>query len=167
MGRWLFLILLGAAGAWGVRRFAFEGIYLASDSMAPTMPEGRHVMVNKLSFAFSAPRRGDIVMFDLPSHPEKGFVKRVIAVAGDRIEIRKKKVILNGEVLNEPYVTHTRPDEILVGDNRPEVTVPEGHVYVMGDNRDVSGDSRDWTDGDGEWAPFLPVRQIGGLVDRP
>lgn len=166
MGRWIFLILLGAAGAWGVRRFAFEGIYLASNSMAPTLPEGRHLMVNKMSFAFSKPRRGDIVMFDLASNPDKGLVKRVIAVAGDRIEIRRKAVVLNGQILNEPYVNHTRPDEILVGDNRPEVIVPAGHVYVLGDNRDVSGDSRDWKDENGEWAPFLPVSRIRGLVDR-
>ena len=166
MGRWLFLILLGSAGAYGVRRFAFEGIYLASNSMAPVLPEGRHIMVNKLAFAFSAPHRGDIVMFDLAASPSIGHVKRVIALGGDRLEIRKKEVLLNGVPLAERYVQHTRPDEILEGDNIPEVAVPAGHVFVMGDNRDVSGDSRDWTNPDGQWIPFLPISRIHGLVQR-
>ncbi len=158
--------MLGAAGAYCVRTYAFEGIYLASNSMAPTLPEGRHIIVNKFSFAFSRPRRGDVVMFDLPAHPEKGLVKRVIAVGGDHIEIRRKAVILNGQELNEPYVQHTRPDEILVGDNIPDTEVPKDTLFVMGDNRDVSGDSRDWNDAQGRWTPFVPVTRVRGLVQR-
>lgn len=164
MRRWLFLIALGAAGAFGVRTFVFEGIYLASNSMAPTLPEGRHVMVNKMAYAFSSPRRGDVVMFESPRDPEKGLVKRVVAVGGDRIEIRKKDVYVNGEALHEPYVQHVRADEILLGDNIPEVVVPAGHVFVLGDNRDVSGDSRDWRNAEGKWTPFLPVEKIRGRV---
>jgi signal peptidase I len=164
--RWLFLILLGATGAYGVRRFAFEGIYLASDSMAPVLPEGRHVMVNKAAFVFSHPRRGDVVMFEFASDTSKGHVKRIIGIGGDRLEIRRKQVFLNGSRLEEPYVQHTRADEILKGDNVPEITIPEGHVFLMGDNRDVSGDSRDWHNKEGEWTPFLPVEQIRGLVLR-
>jgi len=164
--RLLFLILLGAGGAFAVRRFAFEGIYLASNSMAPALPTGRHIMVNKTAFVFSKPRRGDIVMFDSPQDPERGLVKRVIAVEGDRIELRNKEVLVNGTVINEPYVQHTRPDDILVGDTRAEVTVPRGKVFVMGDNRDESGDSRDWKDAKGEWSPFLPLNSVRGLVQR-
>ncbi len=166
MRRLLFLILLGAAGAYAVRRFAFEGIYLASDSMAPALPTGRHIMVNKMAFVFSKPRRGDIVMFDSPQDPARGLVKRVIAVEGDRIELRNKDVVVNGNVINEPYVQHTRPDEVLAGDTRAEVTVPSGKIFVMGDNRDVSGDSRDWKDAKGAWSPFLPLDLVRGLVQR-
>jgi signal peptidase I len=75
---------------------------------------------------------------------EKGLDKRVIAVEGDTIEIKNKDVYLNGERLAEWYVQHTRSDEVLVGDNLPKMTVPKGHVFVMGDNRAQSYDSRDW-----------------------
>ena len=167
MGRWLFLIALGAAGAFGIRHFVFEGIYLATDSMSPTLPQGRHIIVNKAAYLFSKPGRGDVILFDSPADPEKGLVKRVIAVEGDTVEIRRKRVILNGQELNEPYAQFVRPDEILVGDNRPAVQVPKGHVFVAGDNRDVSGDSRDWKAPTGEWAPFLPLSRVRGLVDRP
>lgn len=167
MQRWLFLILLGAAGAYAVRRFAVEGIYLASDSMAPTLPVGRHIFVNKMAYDFSPPRRGDVIMFDSPIDPSRGLVKRVIGIPGDRIQIKKKHVFLNGMELEEPYVQHTRPDELLQGDDEPEIVVPKDELFVMGDNRDVSGDSRDWKDAEGHWAPFLPMDKVRGLVERP
>ena len=135
--------------------------------MAPTLPTGRHIMVNKMAYAFAAPRRGDIIMFDSPLDPDRGLVKRVIGISGDHIEIRKKKVILNGMELEEPYVQHTRPDELLQGDDEPEVVVPKDTVFVLGDNRDVSGDSRDWKDSEGRWIPFLPLDKVRGLVQRP
>jgi signal peptidase I len=166
LARLFFLILLGAAGAYGVRRFAFEGIYIASDSMSPALPEGRHIFVNKAALLISPPRRGDVVMFDLPGHPEKGLVKRVIGVAGDRLEIRHKQVFLNGQELAEPYVIHRRADEALEDDNMPEVTVPADCVFLMGDNRDQSKDSRDWKNEAGEWSPFVPLARLQGLVQR-
>lgn len=164
MKNWLFLIFLGVAGAFIVRRFAFEGIYLATDSMAPGLPVGRHVMVNKFKVLFDKPDRGDVIMFDSPVNSHKGLVKRVIAVGGDEIEIRAKQVYVNGEKLIEPYVQHLNPDVKYVDDNIAAVRVPEGSYFVMGDNRDVSGDSRDWKNADGQWIPFLPGSEVKGLV---
>jgi signal peptidase I len=162
--RWIFLICLGVAGASIFRRFAFEGIYLASSSMEPAYPEGLHVMVNKFAYLTSQPKRGDVVMFDSPVDPSKGLIKRVIAIGGDTIEIRKKQVILNGVPIDEPYVQHVKPNDMFVGDNIAPIVVPPGTLFVMGDNRDVSGDSRDWKNEKGEWTPFLSVTEIRGRV---
>ncbi len=164
MKRFLFLLLLGASGAYLFRTYAYEGIYVASESMEPTLPKDVHVMVNKFSLLLKPPRRGEIVMFESPIDAKKGLVKRVIATAGDTIEIREKKVYLNGRKLDEPYVQFLNPDTIYMGDNVPPLVVPEGHLFVMGDNRDVSGDSRDWKNPDGTPAPFLPTSKIQGIV---
>jgi len=93
-----------------------EGIYIASASMEPTLSVGRHFFVNKLVYRFRPPRRGEMVVFSSPVE-KKELVKRVIGVAGDDIRIEAKQVILNGSILVEPYVQHTRADEELVGDD--------------------------------------------------
>jgi signal peptidase I len=155
---------LGAAGALFVRHYVVEGIYLASDSMAPTLRTGDHVVVNKAAFLWRKPRRGEIVMIHTPQSPEKDLVKRVIGLGGDQLEIRKKKVFINGELLDEPYVRFLEPNIMYKGDNIPPIQIPAGYVFVMGDNRDASGDSRDWKTKDGEWAPYVALGAIKGHV---
>jgi signal peptidase I len=164
MRRLVFLILIGVTGGLLVRHFAFEGIYLASNSMAPTLSEGAHVFVNKYAFLFRSPRRGEIIMFDSPIEVDKGLVKRVIAVAGDTVEIHNKRVSVNGSELVEPYVQFVRADALLLGDNLAPITVPADQLFVLGDNRDVSGDSRDWKAPDGHPIPFVPISTVHGLV---
>lgn len=165
MKRWLFLLFLGGAGALGVRFYIFEAIYIASPSMEPTLPTGTKYFVNKLALKFRNPRRKEIVVFKTSQGPDKGLVKRVMAVGGDVIEIRQKKVYVNGEKWDEPYVQHVRPNEILLGDNIPPTEVPEGYVFVMGDNRDVSNDSRDFgLKEKGEWDPFVSIKDLKGTL---
>ncbi len=164
MRRWLFLLTLGAAGAFLFRMYAFEGIYIATPSMEPTLPVNLHVMANKLLTRVHSPQRGDIIVFESPVDASKGLVKRVIAVAGETIEMRKKQVIIDGHALSEPYVQYLKPDDMFIGDTFAPMQVPEGCVFVLGDNRDVSGDSRDWKNAAGEPTPFLPIANIQAYI---
>lgn len=163
--RLAFLALIAAVLTLFFRSFGLEGIYINSGSMEPTLPVKASYFLEKISYRFINPRRGDIIAFPSPITPGKDLVKRVIAIGGDTIELRNKAVVLNGSLLSEPYVQHTRSKELLEGDNIPPLTVPEGMVFVMGDNRDESGDSRDWKDAlSGEHQYFVPVNQIKGKL---
>lgn len=166
MKRLLYLLFLGALGAWVLRAYAVEGIYIATASMEPALPVGTHVFVNKVVLKLRAPRRGEIVLFPSPVEA-KDLVKRVVAVGGDTVRIERKTLILNGRPLAEPYVRHSRPDEMLEGDNLDLGAVPAGHVVLLGDNRDESGDSRDWKRPDGTRVYFVPASAIKGKVMGP
>lgn len=148
-----------------IHRWAYTPIYVASDSMAPTLNKGHHLILDRVVYRFRAPRRGEVVSFRAPDGSDLGMVKRVIAVAGDTIELREKRVHLNGESRYEPYAHYERPDELLQGDNLGPLTVPEGHLFVLGDNRDLSYDSASWKDPvTGEPTPFLPLSAVNGKV---
>ena len=165
MKRWLFLILLGVGGGFLFREFAFEGIYVATPSMEPTLPVGTHYFADKFSFFFRAPRRGEIVVFASPVEEGKDLVKRTIGLPGETIGIKDKTVYINGQALAEPYVKYKRKNEILVGDNIPEMKIPEDSFFVLGDNRDESGDSATWKDPKtGEPIYFIQKEKIKGRL---
>lgn len=164
MYRILYLVALAAAGAFFLRSCLYEPVVIVSGSMEPTLPVGTKVLVNKWTYRFQPPQRGDIVVFPSPVG-EKGLVKRVVAVAGEKVRLKHKQVFINDQPLVEPYVKHTRPHERLKGDDMVIGRVPEGFVVVMGDNRDESGDSRDWVGSiTGEPVPFVSVESIEGKL---
>ena len=146
MKRVLFLLAISLAGAWFVRTFLFETVSVASGSMEPTLFVGSHYLVNRIVYRFHDPQRDDIIVFTSPVDHRTGYIKRVIAIGGDRVELRAKQVVLNGKPLEEPFTIHKRASENLVGDNLPEMEVPKGTVFVLGDNRDESDDSSVWKD---------------------
>lgn len=166
MKRFLFLLTLAVAGGWIVRSFLFEAVSVASGSMQPSLPVGNHYLVNKMVYRFHPPQRGDIIVFKNPTNESKGLIKRVIAIGGDQVEIRAKDVFLNGSALPEPYAMHKRASERLVGDNLGPLTVPPGHVFVLGDNRDESEDSSVWKKPTGEHIFFIPNESIDGRLIR-
>ncbi len=102
LGRLLFLFAIAAVCAGVLRFFVFEGIYIASPSMEPTLPVGRHLFLDKMTYLYRDPQRGEVIAFREPVPPHTEMVKRVIAIPGDDIEIRTKIVYIYGEPIGEP-----------------------------------------------------------------
>ena len=143
-----------------IRTFVVQAFKIPSGSMKPTLVIGDHILVNKFSYGVKLPylrttlipvgqpQRGDIVVFIYPEDRTKDFIKRVIAVGGDTVEIRDKKILLNGTPMKDPFGVHVEdvvyPESLQPRDNFGPVKVPEGTLFVMGDNRDQSYDSRFW-----------------------
>src|SRR3989339_46253 len=166
MKRLLVLVIIAVAISMFLRAYCIEGIYVASASMEPTLKTGSFFFLEKVSYRVRPVKRGEIVVFPSPaSADDKELIKRVMAVGGDTIEIREKAVFINGAELKETYVKHTRANEELVDDNLGPLSVPRGMVFVMGDNRDESGDSRDWKDpATKQHIYFIAVENIKGRI---
>lgn len=105
-------------------------------SMRPTLVNSERLVVNKFIYRFKAPEKGEILVFRYPSDPSRDFIKRVIAVPGDTIEIKDGRVFVNGQLQNESYILEKTRGSY------PVATVPAGHVFVTGDNHNNSEDSR-------------------------
>lgn len=119
-----------------IRHFIVEVFVVEGHSMEPTLHHGERLLVNKFIYRFRAPQRGDIIVFRYPYGSGRDFIKRVIAVGGDRVEARDDVVYVNGKPLDEPYLRYRH-----TGTWAPRV-IPPGFLWVMGDNRDNSEDSR-------------------------
>lgn len=120
------------------RIFILQPYIIPSPSMEPTLVPGDRILVNRLAYRFWAPNRGDIVVFSYPLDPKRTFVKRIIALEGETVELRDNQVFINGQNFKESYLK--------AGDYPPygPETIPQDKVLVLGDNRRQSGDSRDW-----------------------
>jgi signal peptidase I len=121
---------------------------IPAGSLKPTLLIGDHILARKAYAVKQGIKRGDMVIFPYPDDPSKDYIKRIVALGGETLEIMDKKVLINGEILNEPYVIYT-DQKILQNkfghrDNLGPLTVPDDSVFVLGDNRDESNDSRFW-----------------------
>jgi signal peptidase I len=153
-------ILIAVLLALFIRTFVVQAFKIPSGSMKPTLLVGDHILVNKFIYGIKLPfsdttlipvkepERGDIVVFKFPEDPKKDFIKRVIAVPGDTIQIRNKKVYIGDKLMDDSYATYLGSHSVQGGarsrDNFGPVTVPPDSLFVMGDNRDQSYDSRFW-----------------------
>jgi signal peptidase I len=143
-----------------IRTFIVQAFKIPSGSMKETLQIGDHILVNKFIYGVKLPylqttlipiknpQRGDIVVFEFPEDKDKDFIKRVVGVAGDVVEVRNKQVWVNGVLQQGSFIVnsdpHVFPGNLQPRDNFGPVTVPEHSLFVMGDNRDHSYDSRYW-----------------------
>ena len=143
-----------------VRTFIVQAYKIPSRSMVPTLLVGDHLLVNKFIYGVKVPffrktiipitdpQKGDIVVFIYPNDRDKDYIKRVIGISGDRIEIKNKIIFINGKQYSDSYGIYsdniTYPASMQPRDNFGPVTVPPNSLFVMGDNRDESADSRFW-----------------------
>jgi signal peptidase I len=132
----LFVVLALVFGF--VRPFVMEAFWIPSGSMIPTLEIGDRVFVNKFIYRFTEPERGDIIVFQSVDRTNEDLIKRVVGLPGDEISVRSGKLFVNGEPQKEPYTNKKLPDRSFYA----KTTVPKNHVFVMGDNRGNSADSR-------------------------
>jgi len=156
-----------------VRTWVFQAFQIPTGSMENNLLIGDHLIVNKMVFAPTATgferailphrdiHRGDVIVFKFPKDPTRDFIKRVIGLPGDQLELKRKKLYINGQELSEPYVHFLAPlspeSDKRSDDLREEygpVTVPANQYFMMGDNRDNSEDSRYWG--------FMPASYVKG-----
>ena len=153
-------IIIALVLALFIRTFIVQAFKIPSGSMLPTLQIGDHILVNKFIYGVKMPFEGtvlvpikdprpnDIVVFKFPRDPKIDYIKRVIAIAGDSVEMREKKIYINGKPFEDKYGVYSDPRILPASagprDNFGPVTVPDDHIFVMGDNRDNSFDGRFW-----------------------
>ena len=153
---WAHSILVALILTLVIRTFVVQAFKIPSGSMRPTLLEGDKLFVNKYVYRFHPPRRGDILVFKYPVDPKKDFIKRLVAVGGEKVEIRDGKIYVDGKMLEDPssfgqfyYYNHDP-----YGGPRETIKVPEDSYYVLGDNSANSQDSRFWG--------FVPKKNVLG-----
>jgi len=150
---WIKSLLIAFGLALLIRYFLFAIFMVEGTSMVPTLQDQERLVVNKIVYQLHNPEYNDIVVFQYPADPEKDFVKRVIGLPGDKIEVRDYKVFRNGQELDETYINE--PTSTYYG----SWEVPADTVFVLGDNRNHSKDSRDPQVG------FVPFDLIVGRAE--
>jgi len=169
---WVEALVVAFVIAMIIRAFVLQAYRIPSSSMEDTLLKGDHILATKYNYGLTVPfttrkiwgadrvpKRGDIVIFTFPVNHNMDFVKRVIGVPGDIVEVREKNVYINGKPYKTDFEKHTDPFILTQGqgavrDNFGPVKVEPGTCFVMGDNRDQSYDSRFWG--------FVPIQNIKG-----
>jgi signal peptidase I len=132
------LVFLFGSGCSAVKKIAVQPVKVEGIAMEPSLKHGDRIFINR---GYDRLDRGDIVIFYYPADQSKSYIKRIVGLPNDRIEIREGKVLVNGERLQEPYVDTKKNLSLR---NSKEITLPADNYYVLGDNRDNSNDSRIW-----------------------
>src|SRR5438874_9118363 len=137
---WLRDLIISLAISAFIIVFLYQPVKVEGTSMMPSLDDQERIFVNKFVYRIEPIERGDIIVFHYPRDPSKSFIKRVIALAGDRVRIEAGQVFVNDQALDEEYVPHAFVDER----SYPEIVVPADSYFVLGDHRTMSNDSRDF-----------------------
>lgn len=140
LGLWIRDVLVSVAASVLIILFLYQPVRVEGTSMLPRLEDHDRLFINKFVYHFESIHRGDVVVFHYPRDPEKSYIKRVIALPGDRLRIDRGSVIVNGHALKESYV----PEEYRDGRSLVEQVIPEDEYFVMGDHRSISSDSREF-----------------------
>jgi signal peptidase I len=138
--RWLREVGLSLGISLFIIVFLYQPVKVEGTSMMPGLADQERIFINKYAYRLGSIERGDVVVFRYPGDPSKNYIKRVVGIPGDRIEIFRGEVLVNGNRLEEPYVIKQYRDERSMS----ELTVPEDEYFVLGDHRNLSSDSRDF-----------------------
>ncbi|QDH22834.1 signal peptidase I [Saccharibacillus brassicae] len=165
---WIKAIAIALVLVFVIRWLLFAPYMVDGESMHPNFQDGERVIVNKILYDIRAPHKDEVIVFKVPSEDNKEFIKRVIALPGDTVKVEGDDVMVNGKLIEEPYIQGVLDEAHNNGEtynnntnfpnpNFPDGTVPADHVFVMGDNRPNSKDSR--------MIGYVPFSDITGRAD--
>ena len=137
---WMRDVLVSVAASFMIITFLYQPVRVEGTSMQPELRDQDRLFINKFAYRFENISRGDVVVFHYPRDPEKSYIKLVIALPGDTLRIDDGRVYVNGQRIEESYVPRRYRD----GRSMPEIVIPQGDYFVMGDHRSISSDSRDF-----------------------
>lgn len=137
---WLRDLVISLAVSAFIIIFVYQPVKVEGTSMMPGLSDQERIFINKFVYRYESIDRGDVIVFRYPNDPSKSYIKRVIGVPGDRVQISFGRVYVNGHRMSEPYV----PDQYSDERSMSEVIVPADAFFVMGDHRNMSSDSRDF-----------------------
>jgi signal peptidase I len=140
IGLWVRDLAVSAIASVLIITFLYQPVRVEGTSMLPRLEDHDRLFINKFVYRLAAIERGDVVVFHYPRDPEKSYIKRVIALPGDRLRIDRGVVLVNGQPQAEPYV----PEEYRDRRSYAEMVVPEDSYFMMGDHRSISSDSREF-----------------------
>lgn len=140
VGLWLRDLLISVAASFLIITFVYQPVRVEGTSMQPELRDQDRLFINKFAYHFESISRGDVVVFHYPRDPSKSYIKRIIALPGDTLDIDEGRVYVNGQRVDEPYVPRRYRDTRSV----PEMVIPPHEYFVMGDHRSISSDSRDF-----------------------
>lgn len=152
---WLWPIILGCVVAYAIMRWIVSFALVPTESMAPNIPNPCYIVVDHLATEFHKPYEGEVVLFHYPDNTKEIFVKRIIGLPGDTVQIKQGKVYVNGKQLPESYL----PGGLVTEGTWPTYHVPANSYFMLGDNRNVSADSRYWIH------KYVPLSYIIGRAD--